>query len=58
MTIYTGDPEKKENVEEHLKALDKPTWGIFEPIVRDTGVTHTAEEIEARRQERLKRGDR
>ncbi len=42
-------------VQEHLKALERKP---FDHKVVETGVTHTVEEVEAHRQERLKRGER
>lgn len=54
-------PPQKEGEEDmlkkHMEGLEKAARGIFEPVVRETGVTHTVEEIEARRQARIKRGN-
>ncbi len=49
------DPPLREMVQDHLKALERKP---FDHKVAETGVTHTVEEVEARRQERLKRGER
>src|SRR5271169_3316435 len=55
VTPTTKDPDHSEMLDKHLKALDRKN--IFDPIIRETGVIHTAKQTEARRQERLQRGN-
>ena len=50
------DETHEEALKEHLKALNRAPFGEY--VVKDTGVIYTSEEIAARREARLKRGDR